>query len=83
MRLSKGRKKTRIPFYSIIVKFCHFNGLLRCAADAAKSTEMREHMLEYIIIGLAAILLIGACIFSFRIDNSGKEDAITDNPKTK
>ena len=49
----------------------------------AKNTEMREHMLEYIIIGLAAILLIGACIFSFRIDNSGKEDAITDNPKTK
>ena len=40
-------------------------------------------MLEYIIIGLAAILLIGACIFSFRIDNSGKKDAITDNPKTK
>ena len=38
---------------------------------------------DYIIIGLAAILLIGACIFSFRIDNSGKEDAITDNPKTK
>ena len=39
-------------------------------------------MLEYIIIGLAAILF-GACIFSFRIDNSGKKDAITDNPKTK
>ncbi|MGN1206071.1 MAG: hypothetical protein ACI4SQ_03670 [Eubacterium sp.] len=38
-------------------------------------------MLDYIIIGLSAILLIGACIFSFRIDNTCKEDALTDDTK--
>ncbi|MDD7348938.1 MAG: hypothetical protein PUG66_03655 [Clostridiales bacterium] len=40
-------------------------------------------MFEYIIIGLSVILLIGACIFSFRIDNFGEEDALTEDTKTK
>ena len=44
---------------------------------------MRDIMFEYIIIGLSLILLIGACIFSFRIDNSGEEDALTEDTKTK
>lgn len=49
----------------------------------ANNTEMRDIMFEYIIIGLSVILLIGACIFSFRIDNSGEEDALTEDTKTK